>query len=80
MRLVLGVLPMQVTNTVNMVIASKSKNSLRMAHLPFLKRCPPTRAKTSTKQIARVAPEHPYWQIWSDYTITSLICQAPDCG
>ena len=36
MRLVLGVLPMQVTNTVNKVIASKSKKSLRMAHLPFL--------------------------------------------
>ena len=36
MRFVLDVLPMQVRITINKVIASKSKKSLRMAHLPFL--------------------------------------------
>ena len=36
LRFVLDVLPMQVSITINKVIASKSKKSLRMAHLPFL--------------------------------------------
>ena len=36
LRFVLDVLPMQVKITMNKVIASKSKKSLRMAHLPFL--------------------------------------------
>ena len=36
LRFVLDVLPMQVRITINKVIASKSKKSLRMAHLPFL--------------------------------------------
>ena len=57
LRFVLGVLPMQVSNTVNMVIASKSKKSLRMAHLPFLLKVPAhTSYNLYDKQIARAAP------------------------